>query len=58
MNIGAWSCGMVAGLIKDIPSCQQLVDSIMTDAEPAPAWHALSRQALMPVDADGPGRGP
>jgi len=49
---------MVAGLIKDIPSCQQLVDSIMTDAEPAPAWHALSRQALMPVDADGPGRGP
>jgi nitronate monooxygenase len=30
---GAWSCGMVAGLINDIPSCQELVDRIMAQAE-------------------------
>ncbi|MCV6598021.1 MAG: hypothetical protein OIF40_13180 [Mangrovicoccus sp.] len=33
MEAGAWSCGMVAGLINDIPSCQELVDRIMTEAE-------------------------
>ena len=30
---GIWSAGMVAGLIHDIPSCQALVDRIMTEAE-------------------------
>ncbi len=30
---GAWSCGMVAGLINDIPTCQELIDGIMTEAE-------------------------
>ncbi|MGV2981804.1 NAD(P)H-dependent flavin oxidoreductase [Camelimonas sp. ID_303_24] len=33
MDAGAWSCGMVVGLIHDIPTCQQLVDTIMADAE-------------------------
>lgn len=33
MDIGAWSCGMVAGLINDIPSCKELIDRIMNDAE-------------------------
>ncbi|MEP0202764.1 MAG: nitronate monooxygenase family protein [Halioglobus sp.] len=33
MEIGAWSCGMVAGLIHDIPTCQELVDRIMTESE-------------------------
>lgn len=33
MDAGAWSCGMVAGLINDIPTCKQLVDRIMVDAE-------------------------
>jgi nitronate monooxygenase len=33
MDAGAWSCGMVAGLIHDIPSCQELLDSIMDEAE-------------------------
>ena len=33
MEAGAWSCGMVAGLIHDIPTCQQLIDRIMTEAE-------------------------
>ena len=30
---GIWSAGMVAGLIHDISSCQELVDRIMTEAE-------------------------
>ncbi|MEO1246762.1 MAG: nitronate monooxygenase family protein [Pseudomonadota bacterium] len=33
MDAGAWSCGMVAGLINDIPSVQELVDRIMLEAE-------------------------
>ncbi|GAA4037037.1 NAD(P)H-dependent flavin oxidoreductase [Parerythrobacter jejuensis] len=33
MDSGAWSCGMVAGLINDIPTCQELVDSIMAEAD-------------------------
>jgi NADH:quinone reductase (non-electrogenic) len=32
MEAGAWSCGMVVGLIHDIPTCQQLIDHIMTEA--------------------------
>ena len=32
-NAGAWSCGMVAGLIHDVPSCQELIDRIMREAE-------------------------
>ncbi len=41
MDAGAWSCGMVAGLIHDIPTCQQLIDTIMADAE------AVIRKRLM-----------
>jgi len=33
MDAGAWSCGMVAGLIHDIPTVQELIDTIMADAE-------------------------
>jgi NADH:quinone reductase (non-electrogenic) len=33
MDAGAWSCGMVAGLIHDIPTCKELVDRIMAEAE-------------------------
>ncbi len=33
MDAGAWSCGLVAGLIHDIPTCQELIDRIMTQAE-------------------------
>jgi nitronate monooxygenase len=32
MDAGAWSCGMVAGLIHDIPTCKQLIDRIMSEA--------------------------
>jgi nitronate monooxygenase len=40
MNRGAWSCGMVAGLIHDIPTCKELIDRIMSEAE------AIIRQRL------------
>jgi len=33
MDAGAWSCGMVAGLINDIPTCQELIDRIMQQAD-------------------------
>jgi nitronate monooxygenase len=33
MESGAWSCGMVAGLIDDIPGVAALVGGIMRDAE-------------------------
>ena len=33
MEAGAWSCGMVAGLIDDIPTCRELIDRIMAEAE-------------------------
>ena len=32
LDAGAWSCGMVAGLIHDIPTVQELIDSIMAEA--------------------------
>ncbi|MBV0881393.1 nitronate monooxygenase family protein [Noviherbaspirillum sp. L7-7A] len=40
MDAGAWSCGMVAGLIDDIPTVQALLDRIMAQAE------AIIRQRL------------
>jgi NAD(P)H-dependent flavin oxidoreductase YrpB (nitropropane dioxygenase family) len=40
MDAAAWSCGMVAGLIHDIPTCKELIDRIMHDAE------AIIRQRL------------
>ncbi|MEO0682841.1 MAG: nitronate monooxygenase, partial [Pseudomonadota bacterium] len=33
MDAGAWSCGMVAGLIDDVPTCKELIDRIMTEAD-------------------------
>jgi len=33
LNAGAWSCGMVTGLIHDVPTCQELVERIMAQAE-------------------------
>ena len=33
MDAGAWSCGMVAGLIHDIPTCKELIDRIIEEAE-------------------------
>lgn len=33
MDAGAWSCGMVAGLIHDVPTVQELIDRIVAEAE-------------------------
>jgi nitronate monooxygenase len=33
LDAGAWSCGMVAGLIHDVPTCQDLIDRIMAQAD-------------------------
>ncbi|MCY4066687.1 MAG: nitronate monooxygenase, partial [Rhodospirillaceae bacterium] len=33
MDTGAWSCGLVAGLIRDIPTCKELIDGIMAEAD-------------------------
>ncbi len=40
MDAGAWSCGMVAGLIHDVPTCKELIDRIMSEAD------AIIRQRL------------
>ena len=40
MDAGAWSCGMVAGLINDIPTCKELIDRIMAEA------HAIINERL------------
>ena len=50
MDAGAWSCGMVAGLIYDMPTVKELIDRIMADAERIirPARRASS---MMPGEA-------
>ncbi|MEX1297649.1 MAG: nitronate monooxygenase family protein [Desulfotignum sp.] len=32
MESGVWSCGMVAGLVHDIPTCKELLDRIVAEA--------------------------
>ena len=45
MDAGAWSCGMVVGLIHDIPTCKELIDTIMADA------HAIISKRLRAFEA-------
>ena len=45
MDAGGWSCGMVAGLIHDIPTVKELIDRIMGEAE------AILRKRLTPMFA-------
>jgi len=33
MDAGVWSCGMMAGLIHDVPTCKELIDRIMAEAD-------------------------
>jgi nitronate monooxygenase len=40
MDAGAWSCGMVAGLIHDVPTVKELIDRIMQEA------HSIITQRL------------
>ncbi len=46
VEIGAWSCGMVTGLIHDIPSVQALIDKIMSEAEYTISKRLAGLQAL------------
>src|SRR3954471_3297220 len=41
MDAGVWSCGMVAGLIHDVPTVRELIDRIMAEAD------TIIRQRLM-----------
>jgi NAD(P)H-dependent flavin oxidoreductase YrpB (nitropropane dioxygenase family) len=43
IDSGAWSCGMVAGLINDIPSCKEFINRIMLEAD------LLIRKRLEPM---------
>ena len=44
MDAGAWSCGMVAGLINDVPTVAELINGIMDQAEDIIArMNALAR---------------
>jgi nitronate monooxygenase len=45
MDAGAWSCGMVAGLIHDIPTVKELIDRIMAEA------HAIISERLARLSA-------
>ncbi|HET7787536.1 MAG TPA: nitronate monooxygenase family protein [Myxococcales bacterium] len=47
VEAGAWSCGMVAGLIHDIPTVKELVDRIMKQAE------EIIRRRLVGMSANG-----
>ena len=33
MDAGGWSCGMVVGLIHDIPTCKELIEGMVAEAE-------------------------
>jgi len=43
MDAGVWSCGMVAGLIHDVPTVRELIDRIMAEAE------GIIRRRLLPA---------
>jgi len=47
VDAGAWSCGLVAGLIDDIPTVAELIERIMTGAE------RLIRERLVGLLEDG-----
>jgi nitronate monooxygenase len=47
LDAGAWSCGMVVGLIHDIPTVKQLIDRIMAEA------HALIDERLARFTSTG-----
>jgi hypothetical protein len=50
MDAGGWSCGMVVGLIHDVPAVKELIDWIMAEAE------EIIRHRLGPLLAHAPQR--
>ena len=51
MEAGAWSCGMVAGLVHDVPTCRELIDRIMAEADAIIAQR-LGRACALPDRLD------
>lgn len=49
MDAGAWSCGMVAGLINDIPTCDDLIERIMAQAEQIIAERMMGMLGRVPT---------
>ncbi len=47
MEAGAWSCGMVAGLINDIPTCAELIERLIAETKD------IIRGDLAALAADG-----
>ena len=45
VDAGAWSCGMVAGLIHDVPTVKELIDRIMSEAETIITQRLMALQA-------------
>jgi nitronate monooxygenase len=54
MEAGAWSCGMVAGLIHDVPTARELIDRIMAEAEGIISQRLAN---LLPLRQSGRGLG-
>jgi len=54
MEAGAWSCGMVAGLIHDVPTARELIDRIMAEAEGIITQRLAN---LLPLPQSGRGLG-
>jgi len=48
VEAGAWSCGMVAGLIHDVPRVKELIDRIMNEAD------SLINKRLAGMSANNP----
>jgi NAD(P)H-dependent flavin oxidoreductase YrpB (nitropropane dioxygenase family) len=46
VEAGAWSCGMVAGLIHDVPTVKELIDRIMNEAEDIIAQRLAGIQSI------------
>jgi NADH:quinone reductase (non-electrogenic) len=61
MDAGAWSCGLVVGLIHDIPTVAELVRRIVVEAEALIGSRLTSMTDVPPADvlsgAGAPGRG-
>ena len=56
-DIGAWSCGMVAGLIQDIPTVRALIDRIMAQANDIYRTRLQAQFTAEPDDGSGPNLG-
>ena len=47
-DLGLMTSGQVVGLIEDLPSCEELIDRVMTQAH-----DCLARLALLPAQPSG-----